>query len=403
MQKKALLIVIFAALAGLFLAGHSTRRHFQIQVEGLAEESYCSVSETVNCDVVNASSYSEILGVPIAWWGILFYLLVGGLAFYAMGAPEERRSAAAFAWLLSLGSLPYCAFLAYAAAFVLGAVCLECIGMYLVSIAFSAFLYPPLGRPWTGAPAFLLDYAKAALGRASGLGFSPAVPRYALIAAAVYLPGWGAIAAYQAKAMPKRETTVEQKLAEFGKEPVSAIPVDPAWPVWGNPEARTTIVEVSEFQCPFCRQSAFQFRPYLQEFRSKVRFYFVHYPLDASCNTAVQATAHPLACLAARAAVCAQERGDFWSYHDDVFRAQKKLGPGLLLDLAAARGWDKEAFLSCMESPKTLERVQKDIRAAVPLGVTGTPAIFVDGRRLRKWKDPEFVRKAVRQAVSSAR
>ena len=402
MQKKALLVAAAAALAGILLAGHSTYRHFRIQLEGVAEESYCSINEKIDCDVVNASSYSEVLGVPIAWWGIIFYLLVGGLALYARRSPDERRSAAAFAWLLSLGSLPYCAFLAYVTVFVLKAVCLECIGMYVVSLAFAASLYPPLGRPWGEAHVFLRDYALAALGAPSRLGFSPALPKYILLAALAYLSGWGAMAAAQHKLGPKQQTSVEDKLLEFGKEPVARIAVDPAWPAWGNPKARVTLVEFSEFQCPFCRMSAFQVRPYLQEFKDDVRFYFVSFPLDVSCNPAVQATAHPMACAAAKAGVCAQQRGDFWSFHDELFRKQAKLAPSLLLDLAAARGWDKDAFLACIESPETLARVQKDVSAGAALGITGTPALYLDGRRLRKWKDPEFIRKALRQEIAAA-
>lgn len=400
MRKGALAAVLVAALAGLVLSGLSTAQHFRIQREGVSESSYCSVSEKIDCDVVNASSYAELLGVPIAWWGFVFYLLIGGMAASALRPGKDGRPAVTVAWLMSVASLGYCAFLAYISLFVLGVVCLECMGMYAVSIAFAVALFLALGIPLRIAPAFVRDYFLAALGRESGLGFGPRLPQHALLAGLVFLAGWGAIAGVQAGQRPKKAKTPEEKLADFHKSPQRELPVDPGWPVWGAPGARTVIVEYSDLQCPACRRAAFKVKPRLQEFRRDLRIHFVHYPLDKSCNPKLKGTRHPLACFAALAALCAAERGDFWSFHDELFRGQKKLGRKFVLGLAGERGWDREAFLGCMMSEKTKRRLRRDIESAERLEIGGTPTIFLNGRELKHWSDAEFLRRAVRSEIA---
>ena len=72
-HRVSLLIALVGALFALVLSSLSTIHHIRLKNEGFLRESYCAISEKVNCDIVNASSYSEFLGVPIALWGVAFY------------------------------------------------------------------------------------------------------------------------------------------------------------------------------------------------------------------------------------------------------------------------------------------------------------------------------------------
>jgi protein-disulfide isomerase/uncharacterized membrane protein len=400
-RRWALWAAVAAAAVGVAFAVLSTHNWLRIRSEGLEQASYCALSATINCDLVSASSYAAFLGVPIAWWGVCFYAAVGGLALLCALSRRDRRATAAAAWFLSCGGLLYSFYLAYISFYVLGVLCVECMGMYAANIALFLLLFAALGVPSTATARFVRDYAMALVGRSSNLGFRPQALGHALAVALVFLVGWGIFASVEAKGKEERPTgaSVDEKVKAFYMQSLHDIPIDPRWPVWGNPDAKVTIVEFSEYQCPFCRLSAFEVKPYLTEFRRDIRYYFVNYPLDNSCNDLLQRPMHPIACEASRAGLCAQERGDFWGFHDELFRNQRQLSESKILDIAAERGWDRDEFSRCMESAEMDGRVRSDVAVGRKIYIEGTPSIFLDGRKLKYWRDPEFLQAIIREEI----
>ncbi len=150
--------------------------------------------------------------------------------------------------------------------------------------------------------------------------------------------------------------------------------VDPATgPARGGAEALVTIVEWSDFECPYCKRILPTLEQLFEEYPTEVRLVFRHFPLHAI---------HPNAQAAAEAAVCAQDQGAFWALHDLMFEEQDTLGVDDLKDKAERAGLDAEAFAACMEAEDTPGRVEADRRAGIEVGVNGTPALFVNGRPL---------------------
>lgn len=399
-RRRALLVVLAAAVCGVALAALSTARHSRITRDGLEHASYCAISEKINCDLVNASSYSEVLGVPAAWWGLVFYLIVAGIALVALVSRLDERPRLVLVWLMSVAGLVYCFFLSYVSVFVLEIWCLECVAMYAVNLAFVVFLFLALGVPVRNAPAFLREYGRAVVGLPSRVGFSPDLFPHGLWMVVIFLLGWTLIAIVQAGEPGRdRSLSVDEKVEDFYRQPERPVVVDPGWTVWGNPKARVTIVEFSEFQCPYCRHSAFRVKPYLQEFRDEVRYYFVNYPLDYACNDRMTRPMHPLGCFAAKAGICAEQLGDFWAYHDELFRKQRTLSRKDILEAAQERGWGRERFLACMNSEEVQARLHKEIKQGERIGLTGTPTLFLNNRRLRHWRDHRFVRRIVAEEI----
>ena len=151
------------------------------------------------------------------------------------------------------------------------------------------------------------------------------------------------------------------------------VPVELAGaPVRGNPKAPVTIVEFSDFQCPFCVRARPTVSRVREVYGERVRFAFRHYPLDF----------HPQAQKAGEAAACAGEQDRFWQMHDRLWENSSKLQVPELKAHAQALGLDASGFASCLDSGRYAARVERDMAAGQSYGVSGTPAFFVNGRPL---------------------
>jgi protein-disulfide isomerase len=150
--------------------------------------------------------------------------------------------------------------------------------------------------------------------------------------------------------------------------------VEAVGPARGPADAAVTIVEFSDYQCPFCRRAEPTVKEVLAKYEGKVRFVFRHFPLDRI---------HPQARGASEAAACADAQGKFWEYHEGLFAENAQLDRAGLDALAEKTGLDPAAFKVCMDEGRTKDLVQKDLEAGTEAGVSGTPAFFINGIPLR--------------------
>jgi protein-disulfide isomerase len=144
-------------------------------------------------------------------------------------------------------------------------------------------------------------------------------------------------------------------------------------PSKGPETAPVTVVEFSDFQCPYCKQVVPTMEQALARYEGKLRLVFRQYPLTSI---------HPQAYKAAEASLCAADQGKFWELHDAMFADQAALDVPALEGKAKDLGLDVAAFSSCVSSGKYTEQVREDLKAGSAAGVTGTPAFFVNGRPL---------------------
>ncbi len=183
----------------------------------------------------------------------------------------------------------------------------------------------------------------------------------------------------------KKEQNVAIYLEDLRYEVATA-----GFPVRGPEEAPVTIVEFSDFQCPFCRNFSTTLNRISRQFPNHVRVVYRQLPLTEI---------HPLAEKAAEASLCAQEQGRFWEFHDQIFRDQSPLSLDGIKSKAQAIGLDTAAFNSCLDSGRQEQKVKKDIRDGATLGVSGTPAIFINGRFLNGARPYEEVAAVVLEEI----
>ena len=144
-------------------------------------------------------------------------------------------------------------------------------------------------------------------------------------------------------------------------------------PSIGPQDAPVTIVEFSDYQCPYCQQWYQEvYDKLLASYPGKIRFVYRDLPLPM----------HPEAIPAAEAADCAGEQGAYWKFHDALFSGKYTLGRTAFEQYAADLGLDTTAFSACLDDHRYQAEVQANASDAARLGLTGTPSFFINGRIL---------------------
>jgi protein-disulfide isomerase len=167
----------------------------------------------------------------------------------------------------------------------------------------------------------------------------------------------------------KKDMKVEVLLAPYMPAKVE---VEAKGPAKGPPSAPVTIVEFSDFQCPFCVKAEKTVTDLLAAYPDKIRLFYRDFPLPM----------HPLAPKAAEASQCALDQSKYWEMHDKLFASGGKLEVEALKQYAKELGLDTAKFDKCLDSGEKAKVVTEHHKAGEAVGVTGTPAFFVNGRML---------------------
>ena len=164
-------------------------------------------------------------------------------------------------------------------------------------------------------------------------------------------------------------------------------------PSLGPVDAPVTVVEFSDFQCPYCARLAPVVKRVAGEYPGRVRMVFRQFPLRSI---------HAHAQKAAEASLCAFDQGRFWEMHDALFEDIKKLESKDLRDRARKLNLDLEAFNQCLDSGKYAASVQQDLEDGMVAGVSGTPAVFINGRPLKGSKTYDGMKKLIEDELRRA-
>ena len=146
-------------------------------------------------------------------------------------------------------------------------------------------------------------------------------------------------------------------------------------PYLGGKDAKVTIVEFSDFECPYCAKASKVVRQLISKYGDDIKIAYKHFPLSF----------HPNAQKAAEAGVCATEQSHdyFWKLHDQLFADYRNLSIGNMKDKAKALGLNYEQFSECLTSGKYASKVAQDTKEGMQVGIMSTPAFFINGRLVK--------------------
>lgn len=396
---KALLVVL-AAAAGI--AAYLGWAHIQLSHGTGAFESLCAVGETFDCDRVNTSAWSELLGLPISLWALPVYAAMAWLGVQGGSAGERGRRARGALLVLAGWNVLVSLGLGVISATQIGAFCLFCISLYVLHTLALVLVWLSDRARRPALPVGVdLGWSLGLLGGLTAMAFFVHSQLAGQLDAQV-------IAAIEAGPVPTAATldAPRTEIRDGGKVRLPQASADVVVRdfdhAWGPVDAAVTVVEFADFECGYCRRLSHVMHTVRDQYVDRVRFVFKHYPMDRECNPHMRRTHHPDACEAAMAARCAGAQGAFEPYHDRLFRNQDHLDGHSLRQHADDLDLDLVAFDACLVDPAERARLKADIDDGKALGITGTPRTYVNGRMFKGAVSEAVLDAAIRVALGDA-
>jgi protein-disulfide isomerase/uncharacterized membrane protein len=363
---------LIIAVIGIALSIYSTRHHLAVKATGKTD-AVCNINEQFSCDDVALSKFSEIGGIPLGVFGLGYFVASGVLLLIGLrGGKPAREHMQGYVAMVLIGVLTSVG-LAIISTTQIGAFCVTCIGVYVLTGLQAATLvvwrkdlpggFTPKNVVSGGTTAVIavaavilfFNFAKSSLAPAPQSGNTPKD-----------LENMPTLAA-NAQEVPVSKSAYSGLGEDYRK---------------GGDNAKVVINEFADFQCPACARISETLSSLHKEYGDRVLIVFRNYPLDSSCNSAVQARIHESACGAAVMARCAGQYGKFWAFHDMAFGLQKEMSAQSLRQWGAQVGLTNEQMDQCMASKDIMEKVKSDIALGNQLGVDSTPTLFINGRKV---------------------
>lgn len=374
-KNSFLLIALLSTLVTLGIFVYLSQHYYELKF-GAASDSVCNINDVMNCDAVAASKFSALFGIPVALWGlatnlILFYFL----AVTRFNLVQDRDKTARYALMLS-GVTVLASVIMGLISTQMSSLCIFCISTYVLSLI--TFIFTFLGASEVSTSNLAEDFKDVFVTERWVLGFAIAIPVIAVVGNIMYLESHG---------YSKISKISEEKVAYWKVAPVQTF--DPAAGLTlqkGSTDPVMTLVEFADFRCPHCKHAA----PSLHAFTKShpdVRLIFKPFPLDGTCNDAIQG-GDGISCGLAAAVMCAENQGGKgWATHDFFFETQETIlrTPGLdpsLQAAATALNLNLEELKKCIQDPTTQESIRKMAKEGATAQIRGTPTVFANGRLL---------------------
>jgi protein-disulfide isomerase/uncharacterized membrane protein len=382
------------ALLSLALAevGLSVFQWKELRLVQSGGSAICSISATVNCETVWTSPFAQrvgsLAGVPVAGlgmvWGLAAAACAAALAWRVRTGRSLRPAVLPVRTTALVGALACVTFAA--GSFSAGALCLTCLGTYLLVLGYAALA-------WRGLPGALGpghgEWARA-------LGLPAAVTALAWIG--LLLSGQGEpariphptasspagaaadLSTFLASRPQGERQALSDALARFARTPAQAGLPAPRT-LLGSADAPVRLVEWTDILCPHCRH----LNEALEELRqavppNRLSIEARNYPLDGVCNADVPQKGDGLRCASALALICLEKAPDFWTLRQKLFEAQRTLTGESLLSIASGGSVSRSQLDACMAAPEAQAKLQDDIRYAQLYHPTGTPLVIINGK-----------------------
>lgn len=376
-NKKILLLSILSTLAAVFLHSYLTSKFYALSYGQATGLSACNINSVFNCDATSASPYAQWFGVPVALLGAsmnCIILLLSLISYFQFSERPDRAHRAAL--LLSFISVLTSLAMGAISTSLIGAVCLFCVGTYLLSFVTFFCIYKSSEK----TTSWIVELKDYMMEEKWILVLFILVPAGAFFMHKSIQGNYGG---------DRLKFFVQEKIQAWQADAnVQSFTEDSGLVLSGQKEPVMTIVEFADYLCPHCKHAYPTLHAFSQS-RSDVKLIFKSFPLDGSCNPDPQmGKGDGLRCQLSLAVICSEKLAkQGWSAHHFIFDNQEEFyqTPWAQIEaklIAEVKGLDQAQLKSCMQSNETMIELKKQAQEGIQSKITGTPAIFVNGKLL---------------------
>lgn len=369
-EIKPVIIAILAAL-GLCVTVELAMVYYNALFAVDAAPSICSVNEFIDCDGVARTSESQFFGIPLAYWGMFWYAFV-----FLMLKAKELKNYRLFKFMevfknpldyiavLGLFSFIVSIILLLVSLFQIKKLCLFCAITYVINLAIALVATRPLSEG-----SFLASLNQSVTDFLDAIKIKPyAIAFGGVVLAAIAVLTYTTSTMVFAPHVKNNREFDRYKKAKIEDYLISGNQL-------GSKDAPIKVMVYSDFDCPVCRYLHIQLY-YLIKKYDNIEFVHKNYPLDQDCNRFLPFPGHKTACMKARYAEAAMLQGKYLDLAAHIFAEQPE-DEEKVLEIAEELGLDMERLKKDAQSKEVADIIDKDIRDALEVGLSGTPSMVI--------------------------
>lgn len=369
-DKRKLTIQILA-LIGLGLSVKLAMIYYAANYNKYALASFCSINDFVDCDGAARTTFSQFLGIPLAYWGMLFYLTTLFLTFVdKLKKIKFLRFLEVFknpmSYIAVIGTFAFLTSITLAgiSIWIIKKLCILCVITYFIDFLIALIAIK-------GWKKYFLSYKTTVIDFIDGAKKYPKTFIILLISAITLLT----VSEVTDCFLPHvRKTKEIRRYAKMTENPYKT-----NGNILGAEKADVVIDLYSDFGCPMCYVHNIMLHRAVKEY-SNIQVIHHNLPFDTECNREIAMTMHPGACYMARAALSARKQGNYWGMSSLLYENHPRTDAALTL-LVEKLNMDKDKFFKDLNSKEIDDELQKEIYHTYELNLDSTPTTFINGEK----------------------
>ena len=372
LDKKNLSIQALALL-GLGLTIKLAFIYYSANYDKYSLSSFCSINDFIDCDGVAKSFAAQFLGIPLAYWGIFFYLIVLFLTFVDklkkikyLNFLEVFKAPNAYISVLGTISFIISMTLAGISLFKIHKLCILCVVTYFIDLIITLIASDGMFKN------IICSF------KTTFIDFIDGVKKFflAFIILSLIFTSFLTYSAITLKFVP--HIKIHNEILKYHK--IKYNPYRIKGNILGN-ENGTVVVELySDFVCPLCYINNIILHQIVKDFKN-IKIVHHNFPFDSECNKFLTTNIHPKACFMSKGAIAARKQGNYWEMASLLYE-NKPQSIEAMLGLAEQLGFDKAKFIEHLNSKEVIDEIQAEINKAEELKINATPTMFINDERV---------------------
>lgn len=372
-EKKKNITIQVLSIIGLALSIKLACIYYVANYEQYALSSFCSINDFIDCDGAAKSTVSQFWGIPLAYWGIFFYIIILFLTvveklkqFKFLKFLEVFKNP--MSYMTTLGTIAFiCSMvLAGLSVFKIHKLCVLCVITYFIDLTIA--LVASSCKP--------MNFVNAV--KDTFIDFVNGAKKYTktfivLLLLAISFLTYSGVTDNFVPHIKKHKSIIKYRKMTYNPYRVNGN-------VLGNEKADVVINLYSDFVCPLCYIHNIMLHQAVKEF-SNVKVIHHNYPFDKECNPYISVNMHPNACFMSKGAIAARNQGNYWGMSSLLYENQPQNMEDML-KLVRLLKFNEEQFVKDFNSAATEKEIESELKQANDIGLDATPTMYVNGDKI---------------------